>query len=80
MIMPLLVGGARFIKLVEDVLQGDHLVGLLTSKDPEQDNPTLGQIYEVGTAAKIHRVMRFSYEKRNIQIIVEGLEHLCEDC
>lgn len=73
MIMPLSVKIPRSIKLIEGALQGDHLVGLLTSKNPNEDNPMPGQIYEVGTVAKIHRVMRCSLDEK-INVIVEGLE------
>jgi ATP-dependent Lon protease len=73
MIMPLAVGVPRSIKMIEDVLQGDHLIGLLTSKIPDEDNPMPGQIYEVGTVARIHRVMRSPLQEK-INFVVEGLE------
>ena len=40
--VPLTVGQPRSIKLVDDVVAGDKLVGLLAAKDPELETP--GQI------------------------------------
>ena len=47
MILPLSVGVPRSIKLVEDTMHGNRLVGLVASKDPELDEPVPGQTYTV---------------------------------
>ncbi len=39
--------------IIDDAMQADRTVGLLTVKDPEIENPVPGQLYEVGTIAKI---------------------------
>ena len=39
--------------VIEDAMQADRMVGLLTVKDPDVDYPVPGQLYEVGTIAKI---------------------------
>ena len=71
-IMPLAVGIPRSIKLVEEALAGNRLVGLVAMKDPSIEEPMPGQIYEVGTVALIHRVVRTS--DGTLQVVIQGLE------
>jgi ATP-dependent Lon protease len=72
MILPLSVGVPRSIKLVEDTMQGNRLVGLVASKDPDLDEPVPGQTYTVGTVARILRLVRGS--DKDLQLVVENLE------
>jgi ATP-dependent Lon protease len=39
--------------VIDEAMQADKIVGLLTVKDPEVEHPVPGQLYEVGTIAKI---------------------------
>ncbi len=71
-IVPLLVGIKRSIRLVEDALKDDHVIGLATMKDSSIDEPQPGQIYEIGTLAKIDRVRKDP--DNNFHIMVQGLE------
>lgn len=73
MVIPLVVGIKRSVKLVEDALQGDRIIGLVTMKDGNIEEPQPGEIYEVGTLAKIDRVLRAPNEN-TLQIVVQGLE------
>jgi ATP-dependent Lon protease len=57
MVLPLTVGQARSVRLVDDVAVGDRLVGLVASEDPELDEPDPDQVYQMGTAALIHRLI-----------------------
>jgi ATP-dependent Lon protease len=72
MMMPLSVGILRSVRLIEDALKGDHMVGLIASKDGSIEEPVPGQIYEIGTVAKVHHVVR-SHEE-HMHIVVEGIE------
>jgi ATP-dependent Lon protease len=71
-IIPLAVGIARSVRLVEEALQGERLVGLVAMKDSSIEEPKPGQVYETGTVAKIHQVHRSP--DKSLQVIVEGLE------
>jgi ATP-dependent Lon protease len=55
-IIPLSIGISRSIKLIEDAQQADHLIGLVAMKDPQIEEPLPGQVYEVGSIARIERV------------------------
>jgi ATP-dependent Lon protease len=72
MILPLSVGVPRSIKLVEDALHGNRLIGLVASKDPDLNEPVPGQTYSVGTVARLLRVIRGS--DKDLQLVVENLE------
>jgi ATP-dependent Lon protease len=72
LLLPLAVGIPRSVKLIEDAMGGQRLAGLLTMKDPSVEEPMPGQIYEIGTVAKIHRIIRNPDD--NLHVVVEGLE------
>jgi ATP-dependent Lon protease len=71
-VVPLVVGVPRSIKLIEDALEGNRVIGLIAMKDPSIEEPQPGQVYEIGTAAKISGVVRAP--NNNLQIVVQGLE------
>jgi ATP-dependent Lon protease len=76
-VLPLVVGVPRSVKLIEDALQGDRLVGLIAMKDSSIEEPQPDQIYEVGTVAKVHHVVRAP--DKTLQVVVEGLERFRVD-
>jgi ATP-dependent Lon protease len=70
--VPLTVGQPRSIKLVDDVVAGDKLVGLLAAKDPELEAPGPKDLYRVGTIAIIHRLLRAP--DGTIRLLVQGVD------
>jgi ATP-dependent Lon protease len=75
--LPLTIGQERSIRLVDDALADTHghrIIGLITSRDPEVEEPTPDQVYEVGTAAMVHRMLRAP--DGTIRLIVQGLERI----
>ncbi|MFH1090045.1 MAG: endopeptidase La [Pseudomonadota bacterium] len=72
MVLPLVIGIPRSVKLIEDALEGDHLIGLVGMMDGSIEEPQPGQIYEVGVVASVTRVSRSS--NHTMQILVQGLE------
>jgi ATP-dependent Lon protease len=73
-VIPLTVGIPRSVKLVEDAMQGDSLVGLFSSKDKSAEEPLPGQVHETGTMARILRVVRG--QDGALQVVVQGLERI----
>jgi len=69
--IPLTVGQPRSIRLIDDVAEGERLVGLFTSHDPEQEQPGADDIYRVGTLAIIHRLFRAP--DNTIRLLVQGV-------
>ncbi len=72
MILPLAVGVMRSRKLIETIMQGDRLIGLVTSKHPDLEEPLPGQTYSVGTVGKVLRVA--SGSDQELQLVVETIE------
>ncbi|MFN8413005.1 MAG: endopeptidase La [Anaerolineales bacterium] len=70
--VPLTVGQPRSIKLVDDVVAGDKLVGLVAALDPEKEAPGPDELYRVGTIATVHRLLRAP--DGTVRLLVQGLE------
>jgi len=70
--VPLTVGQPRSIKLIDDIVAGDKLVGLVAAKNPELETPGPDDLYQVGTIATVHRLLRAP--DGTIRLLVQGLE------
>ncbi|NDJ62568.1 MAG: endopeptidase La [Chloroflexi bacterium] len=73
-VIPLTVGQPRSIRLVDDVVNGDRLIGLVTALDPELETPSPDDVYRVGTLASIHRLFRAP--DGTIRMLVQGLSRM----
>jgi len=70
--VPLSIGQPRSIRLVDDVLSADdRLIGLVTSKDPQNEHPGPDDLYKVGTVASVHRLFRAP--DGTIRLLVQGI-------
>jgi ATP-dependent Lon protease len=70
--VPLTIGQSRSIKLVDDVsVTTDKLIGLLTARNPEIEEPSPSDLYTVGTIATVHRLFRAP--DNTIRLLVQGL-------
>ena len=72
--IPLTVGQPRSIKLIDDVVKGDRLVGLVMAKDPELETPGPDEVYSIGTLASIHRLFRAP--DGTIRLLVQGISRI----
>jgi ATP-dependent Lon protease len=70
--VPLTVGQPRSIKLVDDVVGGDKLVGLVAALNPEIESPGPADLYRVGTIATVHRLLRAP--DGTIRLLVQGMD------
>ena len=69
--VPLTIGQPRSIRLVDDVVLEDRMIGLIASKSPENENPSPEDLYEIGTVAMIQRLFRAP--DGTIRLLVQGL-------
>jgi ATP-dependent Lon protease len=76
-ILPLGIGVPRSTKLIKWAVKEGSLVGLITSKEPEVDEPTPDQLHQKGVVARIHRVVRSDGD--TLQVIVQGIERIVVD-
>lgn len=72
--VPLTVGQPRSVQLIDDTVGTQRIIGLATSLDPENEAPMPGEIYEVGTAAEVHRMIRSN--DGTIRLLVQGLARI----
>ncbi|NTW11933.1 MAG: endopeptidase La [Anaerolineales bacterium] len=69
--VPLTVGQPRSIRLVDDVVGGDKLVGLVTALNPELETPGPADLYRTGTIATVHRLLRAP--DGTVRLLVQGM-------
>jgi ATP-dependent Lon protease len=71
---PLAIGLERSIKLIDDVVAGERLLALVAVKNEETESPGFDDLYEVGTAAIVHKLIRVP--DGTLRILVQGIERL----
>lgn len=72
-VLPVSVGVPRSVRLVNEAMQGNRLVVLVTSHNPEVDEPTSDQVHQVGGIAMIQRVAN---NDKGLQMVVTVLERV----
>src|ERR1700694_5418860 len=70
MIVPLFVGREKSIKALEEVMRSDTFILLATQKNPSDDDPATGAIYEVGTLASVLQLLKLP--DGTVKVLVEG--------
>jgi ATP-dependent Lon protease len=69
--VPITVGQPRSIKLVDEIMSSDRLIGLVASKQQDIENPGPEDLYSIGTAATIHRMFRAP--DGTIRLVIQGI-------
>ena len=67
---PLAIGQERSVKLVNDVLAGDRMLVMVANKDPDAENPGPDEIYRVGVAGFVARMLKVP--DGSLRILVQG--------
>ncbi len=70
-ILPLTVGRAASIKLLDETLPQTKIIGLLTQRDETKEEPEPQDLYPVGTAAIVLKLLRQS--DSHVILVVQGL-------
>ncbi|HDN81093.1 MAG: endopeptidase La [Chloroflexi bacterium] len=73
-VFPLSVGQPRSIKLVDDAVVGNRMIGLVAAKSADIPEPGPNDIYWTGTAAIIHRMLKAP--DGTLRLIVQGVERI----
>jgi ATP-dependent Lon protease len=71
MVAPLLVETAQSTKLIDDVVGGDRLLGVVLQRNAEAENPSPQEMHEVGCAARVLKMLKFP--DNTVRVLVEGL-------
>ena len=74
LVSPLGVGRESSVRLInESVVGGNRIIGVATMKNPSVENPTLDDIYPIGTAVVIRMMAQLP---DGIRLIVQGLRRI----
>jgi ATP-dependent Lon protease len=71
---PLAIGQERSIRLVDDVVAGDRMLALVTARESENEQPTFDDLYRIGTAAVVHKMIRVP--DGTLRVLVQGLRRV----
>ena len=74
MIMPILVGRGKSIRMINKHGEEGKIIGLVAQKDPSQDDPKFRDIYTVGTAGII--VKKIGMADRSVRLIIQGISRI----
>ena len=74
MVVPLFVGREKSIIALEHAMESDKQVVLVAQKTPSEDNPSIADIYEVGTLATILQLLKLP--DGTLKVLVEGIQRV----
>ncbi|WP_026705001.1 endopeptidase La [Flavobacterium soli] len=69
-VIPITAGRDKSIKLINDANAGSKIIGVVSQKNEEDEDPTFNDINSVGTVARILRVLKMP--DGNITVILQG--------
>jgi len=73
-VLPLAIGQERSVRLVDDAVAGNRLLALVAAKDPEVEQPGWDDLYEIGTAAVVQKMIRVP--DGSLRILVQGIRRI----
>ena len=82
-VLPITVGRDKSIKAVSDAYKADKLIGVIAQKDSTVEEPTISDLEEIGTVAKIAKLIKMP--DGGTTIIIQGKKRFkideitCED-
>ena len=75
--MPLAVAREASVRLIDDAMSGAKLIGVFTQRDASIEEPTINDLYTVGTVSHVHKM--FKLPDGSLRLIVQGLSRLTLD-
>ena len=69
-VIPITVGRDKSIQLIKEANKGDKVIGVVAQKDQEVEDPSIVDVYALGTVAQILRVL--TMPDGNTTIIIQG--------
>jgi ATP-dependent Lon protease len=74
-IIPIDVGRRKSVKLVEEAIAKERpIIGILTQRDARTEDPGEGDMYSIGCAARILKVIKLA--KDNFSVILQGVARI----
>ena len=69
-VIPITAGRDKSIKLIDDANKGSKVIGVVSQKDEAVENPKAEDIHEIGTVARILKVLKMP--DGNTTVIIQG--------
>jgi ATP-dependent Lon protease len=76
-VIPINVGRDKSIQLIKDANKGDKVIGVVTQKNEDVEEPTGDDIYKIGVVAQILRVLKMP--DGNTTVIIQGKKRFAID-
>ncbi len=73
-VTPLFVGREGSKKAIENAMEEDQKIVLISQKDAEEESPSIDQLYRVGTLCSILQMMRLP--DGTLKVLVEGMHRV----
>src|SRR5438876_10320898 len=74
-IIPIDVGRRKSVRLVEEAISKERpVIGILTQKDARTEDPAEGDMYAIGCAARILKVIKLA--KDHFAVILHGVSRI----
>ena len=73
-VMPLTVGRESSLALLDSLEGNDKILGVVAQLDPRTEDPSGTDLHMVGTAAKVHKMVRMP--NGNVVAFLEGLNRI----
>ena len=74
LILPIMVGRKRSVKLIDDAMEKDRIIGVVTQKRSETEDPREDELHRIGVGALILRMIREMDGSQ--RVIVQGLSRI----
>jgi ATP-dependent Lon protease len=73
-IVPLLISRGSSLKLVDDCLKGERILGLAAQKNAEDENPDSTALFSRGSAGRILKMLK--YPDGSMRILIQGIQRI----
>jgi len=70
-VLPLAVGRPKTIALIKDAVRDDQVIGVVTQRRAEEEDPAAADLHAVGTVARIVKLLKMGED--NYSLVVQGL-------
>lgn len=76
-VIPITVNRDMSIMAVEEAYANNRVIGVLTQKDQDVENPTTDELYNIGVIAQIHKMIRMP--DGSVTIVIQGRTRFIAD-
>jgi ATP-dependent Lon protease len=70
-VLPLAVGRPKTIALIKDAVRDDQVIGVVTQRRAEEEDPAAADLHSIGTVARIVKLLKMGED--NYSLVVQGL-------